>query len=120
MSRVLLVLAHGSRVEKSNQEIIDFTAHLSDRIKSLFDRVEPCFLELTAPRFKDTLSMVAEEGAEEIVIYPHFLAEGRHVRDDIPKVVTRFEKQYPKVTVKVEPYLGQQSALLDFVANCLS
>lgn len=120
MSRVLLVLAHGSRVEKSNQEIIDFSDQLSEKIHSSFDRIEPCFLELTAPRFKDIIAQVAEDGATEVVIYPHFLAEGRHVRDDIPKVVQRFQKHYPEVVVKVEPYLGQQTALLDFVANCLS
>ena len=117
--RVLLVLAHGSRVTKSNQEVVALSQQLAE-LTSDYDRVEPCFLELTEPRFADVLTQVATETVSEIVVYPHFLAEGRHVRDDVPKIIEAFKKTHPEVQVNVRPYLGMWPGLADFIAAGLA
>ncbi|GLQ29789.1 sirohydrochlorin chelatase [Litoribrevibacter albus] len=113
--RVLLVLAHGSRVVKSNEEVVALATELSEKMPE-YDRVEPCFLELTEPRFSRVLADVATESVTEIVVYPHFLAEGRHVRDDVPDIIRQFESTHPGVKVVLKPYLGMWQGLSDFIA----
>ncbi|MFC3149561.1 sirohydrochlorin chelatase [Litoribrevibacter euphylliae] len=113
--RVLLVLAHGSRVTKSNEEVIAFAQQLAE-LTSGYDRVEPCFLELTEPRFSTVLNAIAADEIGEIVVYPHFLAEGRHVRDDVPMIIEEFKQTHPSVQVILKPYLGMWSGLAEFIA----
>lgn len=113
--RVLLVLAHGSRVVKSNQEVIALAQQLAG-LTTAYDRVEPCFLELTEPRFANVLAEVVTDEVSEIVVYPHFLAEGRHVRDDVPKIIEEFKFTHPDVRVVLKSYLGMWTGLAEFIA----
>jgi len=116
--KVLVLLAHGSRVEKSNQEVAELAVRLEGLIEG-YDAVESCFLELTTPTFDDTLNKVASEGAKEIVVFPYFLAEGRHVRDDVPEVVGTFKKRFPDVSIELKSYLGMWQGLAEFIAKGL-
>jgi len=113
--RVLLVLAHGSRVEKSNQEVIELSKQLAYLVSG-YDCVKPCFLELTEPRFSTVLESVVSDDVDEIVVYPHFLAEGRHVRDDVPRIIEEFKDSHPTVQVVLKPYLGMWPGLSEFIA----
>jgi len=116
--KVLVLLAHGSRVEKSNQEVAELAAKLDGLIEG-YDQVASCFLELTAPKFDDTLNKIASEGAKEIVVFPYFLAEGRHVRDDVPEVVERFKNDFPNISIELKPYLGMWQGLAEFISKGL-
>ena len=114
--RVLVVLAHGSRVAKSNAEVVLLSERLKLLVSSKYDRVVPCFLELTEPRLVSVLDQLSDEGVTEIVVYPHFLAEGRHVRDDIPKIISDFEMKNENIEVSLLPYLGLWEGLSEFIA----
>jgi sirohydrochlorin cobaltochelatase len=116
--KTLVVLAHGSKVEKSNQEVECLANALSTLLPE-FERVETCFLELATPKFSDMLEHLAQESVGDITVYPHFLAEGRHVRDDVPSILDSFERSNPKINVTLKPYLGDWSGLAEFIAKGL-
>ena len=117
--KVLVVLAHGSRVAKSNAEVISLAERLKVLVGGNYDHIEPCFLELTEPRLVDVLPQLVDLSATEIVVYPHFLAEGRHVRDDIPSIIKAFEIKHPNVKIQLLPYLGLWDGLTDLIASRL-
>jgi sirohydrochlorin ferrochelatase len=109
--RMLLIVAHGSRREASNEEVRALAARLRAEPGTGFDDVVDAFLEVAAPSIPDGLQCYRQRGAHEIVVFPHFLATGRHVVDDIPAAVAAFCQQYPGIAVMVTAHLGLSDLL---------
>lgn len=118
--RVLLILAHGSRREASNEEVRLLAATLRSRLQGRFDRVEAAFLELAPPSIGDGIDEAVAAGACEIVLLPYFLAAGRHVVTDIPQIVDERRQRHPQVAIRLERYLGAAPGLVDLLVAELS
>lgn len=107
----LLIVAHGSRRESSNDEV----RRLAERVRTLcgpkLASVEVAFFELAQPSIPEGLARCAAAGAEEIIVFPYFLAAGTHVAQDIPKVVDEFARSHPHLRVRLTPHLGASDAL---------
>lgn len=109
--RMLLIVAHGSRRQASNDEV----RALAGRLRSLnspdIDDIHTAFLELAEPSIADGLAHCLSHGAEEIVVFPYFLAAGTHVAADIPEQVEAFRARHPQIKVTLTPHLGASSNL---------
>lgn len=113
----LLVIAHGSRRAASNDEVRALVERIADSQKSDFDEVSAAFLELASPSIPEGLEASIERGAKEVVVFPYFLAAGRHVVEDIPNEVAPVIDKYPEVTVRIAPHLGQSSELPSIILD---
>ncbi|MGD8784491.1 MAG: CbiX/SirB N-terminal domain-containing protein [Thioalkalispiraceae bacterium] len=113
----LLVIAHGSRREASNDEVRALTSRIADKAQQQFDIVESAFLELAEPSIPDGIKRCIEKGATEIVILPYFLSAGRHVAEDIPGEVDATRSQYPEIDMKIVPYLGAMEKVADLMTE---
>jgi sirohydrochlorin ferrochelatase len=111
----LILVAHGSRREASNEEIRQLTAALAEKAGSEFDRVSCAFLELAEPTIPDGIEQAVEAGAQEVVVLPYFLSAGRHVAEDIPELVKMKCGQHPHVEIRVAPYLGASGGVADLL-----
>jgi sirohydrochlorin ferrochelatase len=49
--------------------------------------VKAAHMEIASPTIPDVLNEFAELGVDEIVCHPYFLSPGRHVKEDIPRIV---------------------------------
>ena len=65
----LLVIAHGSRRQASNDEVRFLTGRIADKAGNKFDIVKSAFLELAEPSIPDGIQQCVEEGAEEIIVH---------------------------------------------------
>lgn len=101
----LLLVAHGSRREESNDEIETLAKKLS-YLGSEYQGVGFAFLELAEPQITDALESMITNGAESIVVLPYFLAEGKHVVKDVPAEIAKVKEAYPDVEIKVAPHFG--------------
>ncbi|TXH71964.1 MAG: cobalamin biosynthesis protein CbiX [Thiothrix sp.] len=106
----LLLIAHGSRREASNDEIRALASKLGSMSRR-FDTVTCAFLELAEPSIPDGIEACVQVGAKEIVILPYFLSAGRHVAEDIPALVQPKQLQYPELKIELQPYLGAAEPL---------
>ena len=102
----LIVLAHGSRREKSNQEVIDLVDSIRPRLGARFDRIDAAFLEIVPPSLQDSIEDVLEQGARSVTIFPYFLNSGNHVDRDIPAIVDHFQERYPDRAFIVTHHFG--------------
>ncbi len=109
----LLVVAHGSRREESNEEIRTLTRELAERAGEEYARIECAFLELAEPSIPNGLRAAITAGATEIIVLPYFLSAGRHVVKDIPAEVDEVRAEHPVITITIAPYLGSAPALGD-------
>lgn len=113
--RSLLLVAHGSRRESSNEEIRRLAVLLAERAAGRFDRVGCAFLEIADPRIPDGIEAAVKAGATEVVVLPYFLSAGRHVAEDIPDLVTGKQVEHPDVAIRLAPYLGQADGVSEIL-----
>jgi sirohydrochlorin ferrochelatase len=110
----LLLIAHGSRRESSNDEIRALAARLQNAAE-LFSSVSCAFLEIAEPSIPTALQTLITQGKQKILVLPYFLSAGRHVSEDIPLAVAQISEQHPQTEIKIAGYFGsnpQIAALL--------
>lgn len=117
--RVLLVLAHGSRRRGSNEEIRHMSARLAAQLGERYSRVMPAFLELAEPSIPAAIDAAVAAGADEVVLFPYFLAAGRHVCKDIPRLVAEARRRHPQARLDLRPYLGELPGLTQLLVESL-
>lgn len=115
--RALLIVAHGSRREDSNEEVRALTDAVAARDDGLYDRVACAFLELAEPSIPDGIRALMEEGVSDITVVPYFLSAGRHVVEDIPAEVARAGPLPPEVRVRIAPYIGRSETMADLLLS---
>jgi sirohydrochlorin ferrochelatase len=115
MSKALLIVAHGSRREASNDEVRQLSELIAKKAGSDYDMVRPAFLELAEPSIPDGIQQCIDAGAEEVVVMPYFLSAGRHVAKDIPEEVAPKQAQHPDRTIRIAPYLGAADGIAELM-----
>lgn len=105
--KALLLIAHGSRREASNEEVRALANTLAEQSGEAFGAVVPAFLELAEPSIPGGVAECVRLGATEVQAVPYFLSAGRHVAHDIPEELEQAAKQHSGVQISVSPYLGQ-------------
>ena len=116
----LLLIAHGSRRETSNDEVRLLAQRLREDGGFGFDDVRAAFLEIAEPSIPDALAACVADGAREIAVFPYFLAAGRHVATDIPELVEPFSRAHPQIRVSVTAHLGASQLLPQAIAAILT
>ena len=112
--RGLVLVAHGSRRESSNEEVRRVAAQLAEQAGDRFEMVHAAFLELAEPLIPDGVQCCLDNGMEEVVVLPYFLSAGRHVVEDIPAEVAKINNTTGAV-VRIAPYLGAAEGLTDIL-----
>lgn len=105
MSRHILLIAHGSRLESSNHEIEILSQKLA-LLAHEFDSVSAAFLELAEPDIATGLAALIDKGATDIIVLPYFLAAGRHVKEDVPADIEQVSLAHPNVKITITEHFG--------------
>lgn len=115
--RALVIVAHGSRREASNDEVRQLAQVIAGKVGGRFMQVESAFLELAEPSIPDGIEKCIQAGADEVIVLPYFLSAGRHVAQDIPAEVEIKRKQYPHTAISITTYLGADERVADLMAS---
>lgn len=107
----LLVVAHGSRRESSNEEVRELAQRISQLQGCEFARVDAAFLELAKPSIPDGISCCIESGADRVLVMPYFLSRGRHVVEDVPGEVEKARARHPDAAIEICNYLGGSDSI---------
>ena len=113
--KALLVVAHGSRREASNEEVRALSGLIAQKAGGRYHMVKAAFLELAEPSIPDGIDGCIDAGAEVVVVMPYFLSAGRHVARDIPQEVAPKQQQYPDISIRIAPYLGAAEGIAELM-----
>ena len=113
----LLVVAHGSRRQQSNDEVFQITDKLRVSCHDDYRIVHSGFLELATPSIPDSIEHCINDGATHITVLPYFLNSGRHVVEDVPEIVKTASQQHPDVDIVIAPHLGASSLMVDLLID---
>lgn len=116
MKRQALVLfAHGARDPRWAAPFERLQRLLQDQLPD--SAVALAFLELMTPRLPDVVADLVGQGCEELTVVPIFFGQGGHVLRDLPALADQLRQQYPQLTVKVAPAVGEDASVLNAIAR---
>lgn len=115
----LVIVAHGSRRERSNNEVLELMDSLRHKIENEYPIIESSFLELASPSIAEAIEQCIQQGATHIKILPYFLSAGKHVHEDIPKEAERASMGNKNISVEVLPHLGSSQMMVELLQKVL-
>ena len=113
----LIIVAHGSRKETSNKEVMVLGEKVASLLGHYYAYVMTAFLEFTSPSLEESILSSIEQGMNEIVILPYFLASGNHVTRDIPEVVAKIQASHPDVKMILKAHIGSASSMATLLVD---
>jgi sirohydrochlorin ferrochelatase len=109
--KALLIAAHGSRRQESNEEILGLARQIEAIAAGQFGAVRAAFLQFTAPSIHSQIDALVESGARSIVVFPFFISSGSHVRVDIPRLLQEARGRHPQIAFTITPHLGSLNGI---------
>lgn len=110
----IIIVDHGSRVPEANQMLIDLVEKYKTRYGHAI--VEGAHMEMASPSIADAFRSCVSQGASEIICHPYFLSRGRHVREDVPRLMEEAAIEHErKVPYSITEPLGLQDKILELI-----
>lgn len=113
----LLLVAHGSRRQQSNDEVTLLAEKLKTYCSDQYPIIYAAFLELADPLIPQGINLCIDDGASSVIVLPYFLNSGRHVVEDIPDIVNATIKNFPGVEVKIAQHLGASELMMKLLIS---
>ena len=74
------------------------------------------YLEKTPPTLEEAIASLAQEGASSITVFPLFMAQGGHLKQDLPRILDAIRASYPHLPIALESALGDSPEILGAIA----
>jgi sirohydrochlorin cobaltochelatase len=107
----VLLVGHGSRREKSNEQVRTLAADLEGRLGV---PVDVGFLELAEPSIPDAIAGLAPAVSTVTVVHLSLFAAS-HVKNDVPLAVERARAAHDDLTLHNGAHLGIHPAIVDLL-----
>ncbi|KAB2967635.1 CbiX/SirB N-terminal domain-containing protein [Zoogloea sp.] len=115
MSKEAIILfAHGAR----DPEWAKPAQRVAAALRSLRPetRVEVAFLEFMEPALADAVESAAASGASSIRVVPLFLAQGGHLKRDVPVLVEAARARHPGCRIELVAAVGEDEGVVQAMA----
>ena len=112
--RGIVLFAHGSRDAEWARPFEAIAARV--RAQRPEYPVALAYLESMAPTLAEAVAELAARGASSITVFPLFLAQGGHLKHDVPRLLESIRTAHPHLPIALESALGDDPALLDAIA----
>lgn len=111
----LIVFAHGSRVEAANDSVRAVAREAS--LRAGIPLFRTAFLELAEPTLAGAVADLARKGVGRVLVTPYFLTMGRHLTEDLPRLLEAARADHPEVIVEASPPLDGHPDLAAILAD---
>ncbi len=112
--RGIVLFAHGSRDPNWARPFEE----IRERVRASRPEcpIELAYLEFLSPTLEEAIGALAREGAPAITVFPLFMAEGGHLKRDIPRILDEIRASHPHVPIALEPAIGEVPEILAAIA----
>lgn len=80
-------------------------------------RVDLAFLEFMTPTLPECVAALAEAGASSAVVVPMFIAQGGHLKRDLPELLGVLRARYPALRLALAPAIGESASVVAAMAQ---
>jgi len=107
----VLLVGHGSRREKSNEQVRTLAADLETELGV---PVDAAFLELAEPTISAGIDTLAP-ACQTLTVVPLSLFGASHVKNDVPLAVQTARAEHPDLTIHYGSHLGVHPSLVELL-----
>ena len=113
----IVLFAHGARDPKWAQPFRKIQRAIVR--KKPGTAVELAYLEIMEPPLADAIAKLVTAGHKRIVVAPLFMAQGGHLKRDLPKILDAIRTDHPGTGFTLLPAIGDVGAVLDAISDWL-
>ena len=113
--RGVVLFAHGSRDPEWARPFEDIRDRVRARRPEL--PVSLAYLEAMRPSLEEAVADLVARGASSITVFPLFLAQGGHLKHDVPQLLEAIRARHGGLPIGLEAVLGDVAQMRDAIAG---
>lgn len=121
MRQGIILFGHGARDPQWAGPMERVRARLAECSPAL--AVELAFLEFLSPTLEEAADRLVAAGVEAIAVVPMFLAQGGHLKREVPAMMEALRQRHPACRVALAVAVGEAdpvvAAMADYALSCL-
>ena len=113
--RGIVLFAHGAR---DPEWALPFEA-IRDAVRTQRPEypIELAYLEMMSPALEEAVDSLASQGASAITVFPLFMAQGGHLKQDLPRILDAVRATRPNLPIALQTAIGDAPELLDAISG---
>lgn len=115
VQRATILLAHGSRDPLWRRPVEAVAQRMSELEPAL--HVRCAYLESCAPDLPSCALELASLGVTSITVAPLFFGLGKHLRDDLPRLLRALQSDHPGIEFDLRKSIGEEARLIELLAQ---
>lgn len=115
MTTAIILFAHGARDPEWANPLRRIQAVVRERMAEV--PVELAFLEFIAPSLPESTAQLVARGARKIVVLPMFIAQGGHLKREVPEMLEALRSTYPEVQFSLGAAIGENEIVVQAMAS---
>lgn len=115
MKTALILFAHGARDPAWADPMRRVQTAIRQRLDGV--AVELAFLEFIAPTLTDCVTSLVGQGARRILVLPMFIAQGGHLKKDLPELLQKLRSTHENVEFSLVGAVGEQEIVVQAMAE---
>jgi sirohydrochlorin cobaltochelatase len=80
-------------------------------------QVRLAFQDFMTPTLDQAAAQAVAGGARRVLLVPLFMAQGGHLKQDLPRLVAEIRGQHPQLEVRVMPAIGDAPEVLRAIGD---
>lgn len=114
-AHAVVLFGHGARDPEWARSMQRTRDHLRTQAPGL--RVELAFLEFMTPTLEDAIAALAHDGMRHITVVPMFIAQGGHLKSDVPRLVDAARTLHAGCEITLAPAVGEADGVIAAMAR---
>jgi sirohydrochlorin cobaltochelatase len=113
--RGIVLFAHGAR----DPEWARPFEEIRERVRASRPEypIALAYLEIMTPTLEEAIAGLIDEGASAITVFPLFMAQGGHLKQDLPRILAAIRASQPHVPISLESALGETPEILTAISG---
>lgn len=113
--RGIVLFAHGARDPGWAEPVKRLARMVSKRDPEAV--VVMAFLEHIDPPLEAAIADVLGRGAADVTVVPVFIAQGGHLKQDLPRIIDAIRAAHPQLVLRLAAPVGESDAVLAAMAD---
>ena len=121
MKKTLILFAHGARDPQWARPVQAVAQRLTTENPDL--PVVIAFLEFMTPSLPEAIDAIVRQSggvSQQVDILPFFIAQGGHLREEVPAMLAEIRGQHPQLELRLLPPLGELPSVQDAIAIAIN